>query len=78
MSDLYDRWIKHRRDVDLADDLADRVLAEITKQQTARRHLLVALLARSVAVRVVVCGAALAAGSLPYLFLAALAQGISL
>jgi hypothetical protein len=73
---LYDEWIARRRAAEPSRELTDRVMAAV-EQQGARRKLYVRLAERineSRPARWAACLAALLVGSLPFLFVAYMAQ----
>jgi len=78
---LYEKWLAERRDVSPPATLADQIMSQVAELEGQRRALwwlrVVQLIERSRAARWAVCGAALAVGCLPFVFLARAAQLVS-
>ena len=72
--DPYEHWIAERREACPPADLSDQVMNQVVELERRRRDiwwlLMVEQIERRRAARWALCGAALAIGALPYLFLA--------
>ncbi|MCA9121773.1 MAG: hypothetical protein H6822_07210 [Planctomycetaceae bacterium] len=74
----YEGWLNHRRSMSPSSELLGRIMSAVSHRETARR---VSLLIRiglwveqSRVARCAACAAALLVGSMPFLFLAHVAQ----
>jgi hypothetical protein len=78
---LYEQWLAERRDVSPPATLADQIMSQVASMERQRRDVwwlrLVWRIERSRAARWAVCGGALAIGSLPFVFLARVAQFVT-
>jgi hypothetical protein len=74
----YDSWLENRRSLRPPGELADRIMSALSRRETARRVsslLRVGLwIESSRLTRYAACTAALLVGSMPFLFLAHVAQ----
>jgi hypothetical protein len=77
----YEKWLAERREVSPPAALADRIMSQVAELECQRRDIwrlrLIQRIERSRAIRWAVCGAALAVGCLPFVFLARFAQLVS-
>ena len=77
----YEQWLAKRREVSPPATLADQVMSRVAELERQRRGLwwlrVVQRIEQSRAARWAVCGAALAVGCLPFVFLARAAQLVS-
>jgi hypothetical protein len=76
--DPYEQWLGKCRETAAPADLPDRIMSQVTTMECQRRSLwwlcLLQRIERSRASRWAVCGGALGVGSLPFVFLAHVAQ----
>ena len=74
----YEKWLAERREVSPPATLADQVMSQVAELERLRRDIwwlrLVQRIEQSRAARWVVCGGALAIGSLPFAILMRAAQ----
>ena len=77
----YEQWLADRRNVSPPATLADQIMSQIAELERQRRGVwwlrLVQRIEQSRAARWAVCGAALAVGCLPFVFLAHVAQFVA-
>jgi hypothetical protein len=77
----YEQWLAERREVSPPATLADQIMSQVAELERQRRDLwwlrVVQRIEQSRAARWAVCGGALAIGSLPFVFLARVAQLVS-
>jgi hypothetical protein len=77
----YEQWLAKCREASAPAALADRIMSQVANMEHQRRSLLwlrlVQWIERSRASRWAVCGGALAIGSLPFVFLAHVAQFVA-
>ena len=73
---IYDEWIASRRAAEPSSDLTDRVMAAIEERNTLRKHYvrLADRINESQPARWAACVAAMLVGSLPFLYVAHVAQ----
>jgi hypothetical protein len=74
----YEKWLAERRDISPPATLADQIMSQVAELERQRRDIwwlrLIQRIEHSRAARWAVCGGALAIGSLPFVFLARVAQ----
>jgi hypothetical protein len=77
----YEQWLADRRKVSLPATLADQIMSQVAELERQRRVVwwmrLVQRIEQSRAARWAVCGAALAIGCLPFVFLAHVAKFVA-
>jgi len=75
---LYEQWLAERRKVSPPATLADQIMSQVAELERQRQSVwwlyMVQRIEQSRAARWAVCGAALAIGCLPFVFLAHVAQ----
>ena len=74
---MYDEWIANRRATEPAHDLTDRVMSSVEERVERKRRVRLAdRMNDSSLARLAACLAALLVGSLPFLFVAYVAQSL--